>query len=124
MNNSLDSVIETLLSSDNKRRLEAESYINALPSTNFDEFIDSLLLSMTNSNPDVPYSPSVDCADGCPAPQEEVSRHQGQPRSVISRQDGAHRTERAVSDDSGQEDSLPEEVLRHPGKALHPDGTR
>lgn len=53
MNNSLDTVIETLLSSDNKRRLEAESYINGLPATNYDQFIDSLLMSMAHANPDV-----------------------------------------------------------------------
>jgi hypothetical protein len=79
MNNSLDGVIETLLSSDNKRRLEAENYINRLPATNFDEFIDSLLLSMTNTNQDVQYCPTVDRTDGRSITQEEVPRCQGQP---------------------------------------------
>lgn len=53
MNLQLDSLIETLLSSDNQRRSEAEKLINSLPETNFEEGIDALIAAMNNSNNDV-----------------------------------------------------------------------
>ena len=53
MNLQLDPLLETLLSSDNQRRTEAENFINSLPDTNFEEGIDALLASMNNPNNDV-----------------------------------------------------------------------
>lgn len=56
MNFQLDSVIETLFSSDNQRRSEAEKFVNSLPETNFDEGIDALINVMNNPNNDVSVS--------------------------------------------------------------------
>lgn len=53
MNNELETIIQVLLSSDNKRRQEAESLVNTLPQTNYEQFIDALLMSMDSQNEEV-----------------------------------------------------------------------
>lgn len=56
MNFQLDSVIETLFSSDNQRRSEAEKFVNSITETNFEEGIDAFISVMNNPNNDVLYN--------------------------------------------------------------------
>lgn len=49
----LDNVIQVLLSNDNQRRLEAERYVDQIPTNSFEQGIDAFLISMNHENPHV-----------------------------------------------------------------------
>lgn len=53
MNFQLDSIIEVLLCNDNQRRIEAERFIDEVPTNAFDAGIDAFLLSMSHENSNV-----------------------------------------------------------------------
>lgn len=49
----LDNVIEVLFSSDNKRRAEAEQYVDQIPLSHFDQGIEAFLMTMSHENTQV-----------------------------------------------------------------------
>lgn len=49
----LDNVIEVLFSTDNKRRTEAEKYVDQIPINSFDQGIEAFLITMNHENTQV-----------------------------------------------------------------------